>query len=342
MSGNKRSFLLRRLMVSLAWLWAAVLACSLPGMGDILQPPASSTAVTSPPPNPQATASLTFAPDPSETPSPLATASPSATPTLEIIRFAVIGDYGDASQAAHDVADLVKSWKPEFIITVGDNNYPIGAPDTIDDNVGQFYHEFIYPYLGKYGPGADRNRFFPVLGNHDWDYSWGQPYLDYFTLPGNERYYDFAWGPVHFFALSSDSREPDGFRANSVQAMWLQERMAASTSPWQLVYMHHSPYTSGIHGPVVWMDWPFQEWGADAVLAGHDHVYERLLANGLPYFINGLGSSIIYDFFIILPESQFRYNDDSGAMLVEATATLLRFQFINKQGVVVDVYEMGR
>ena len=37
-----------------------------------------------------------------------------------------------------------------------------------------------------------------------------KPYFDYFTLPGNERYYDFTWGPVHLFALDDIDSEPDG------------------------------------------------------------------------------------------------------------------------------------
>jgi hypothetical protein len=40
---------------------------------------------------------------------------------------------------------LVLSWQPEFILTLGDNNYPVGSPETIDANIGQFYHAYIYP-----------------------------------------------------------------------------------------------------------------------------------------------------------------------------------------------------
>jgi hypothetical protein len=65
------------------------------------------------------------------------------------------------------------------------------------------------------------NQFFPTLGNHDWYTPGAQPYLDYFHLPGNERYYDFVWGPVHFFAIDSDENEPDGVNQSSVQAKWL-------------------------------------------------------------------------------------------------------------------------
>ena len=39
------------------------------------------------------------------------------------------------------------------------------------------------------------------------------------------------------------------------------------------------------------MQWPFKDWGADAVLTGHDHIYERLLVNGIPYFVNGIGGA---------------------------------------------------
>jgi hypothetical protein len=43
---------------------------------------------------------------------------------------------------------LVKGWKPDFIITVGDNNYPRGSASTIDQNIGQYYHGFIPAYHG--------------------------------------------------------------------------------------------------------------------------------------------------------------------------------------------------
>ncbi len=181
--------------------------------------------------------------DPTAIPSLTVTAS--ATPTPAPIRFAVIGDYGQGEQAEADVAGLVKSWVPDFIITTGDNNYPSGAPETIDKNIGQFYQEYIFPYPGVYGKGADRLRFFPTSGNHDWDINHAQAYFDYFELPGNEHYYDFVWGPAHFFSLSSDSREQDGVSAGSIQALWLKDALAKSTSPWKIVYMHHPPYSSG-------------------------------------------------------------------------------------------------
>lgn len=273
---------------------------------------------------------------------PTDTPPPPPSPTPAPVRCAVIGDFGEGNQAEKDVADLVKSWNPDLVITVGDNNYPSGAAETIDQHIGQFYQEFIYPYKGAYGPGAPSNRFFPTLGNHDWDTNRAQAYFDYFELPGNERYYDFTWGPMHLFAISADSREPDGVGMSSPQAAWLKERLASSSASWKIVYFHQPPYSSGIHGSVDWMRWPFKEWGATAVLSGHDHTYERLLIDGLPYFINGLGGGPIYNFLVVLPGSQVRYNDDYGAMLITADENQIIFQFFNRKGVLIDEYTIAK
>ena len=306
-------------------------------------------------PNEPPAASLT----PSQTPSPTATGTPStpqaavpasplpptdaheATPVPQNVRFAVIGDYGSGKDAEADVAALVKSWDPEIIITTGDNNYPDGESATIDQHIGQFFHEYIGDYQGSFGGGAEENRFFPSLGNHDWHSPGAEPYLDYFSLPGNERYYDFTWGPVHFFALDSDSREPDGVGRSSMQAEWLQSRLAASTSPWKIVFFHHAPYSSGLHGPVDWMQWPYAEWGADIVLAGHDHTYERILRDGIAYFVNGLGGMSRYDFYGAVDGSQVRYNDDYGAMLVEANEEMVLLKFITRQNELIDTYQLA-
>jgi tartrate-resistant acid phosphatase type 5 len=273
------------------------------------------------------------------TPEPSATIPPTPAPE-NMLRFAVIGDYGLAGQPELEVAALIASWQPDLIITTGDNNYPNGEASTIDENIGQYFSDYIFPYQGNFGPGADQNRFFPSLGNHDWNTAGAGPYLDYFSLPGNERYYDFEAGPVHFFAVDSDSREPDGVSRLSPQAVWLQTTISASTAAWDIVYFHHAPYSSGLHGSTDWMRWPFKDWGADAVLAGHDHTYERLQVDGLPYFVNGLGGGARYDFVNILAESQMRYNANHGAMLVEATDTQITFQFWNRGGQLIDEYQL--
>ncbi len=184
---------------------------------------------------------------------------------LSATRFAVIGDYGENGAPEADVAALVKSWNPDLILTVGDNNYFTGSASTIDANIGQYYHDFIYPYVGSYGAGATTNRFFPTLGFHDWGYSYpnptgDQPYLNYFALPGNERYYTFTQGLVQFFALDSDLNEPDGYTSTSSQAQWLQAQLAASTATYKIVYFHDPPYSSSVNFETPTARWPYQAW----------------------------------------------------------------------------------
>ena len=256
----------------------------------------------------------------------------------DTVRFAVIGDYGSAGEPEAAVAGLVKNWVPDLILTVGDNNYPSGSSATIDANIGQYYSDYIYPYSGSYGPGSAVNNFFPALGNHDWLTANAQPYIDYFDLPGNEYYYDFVRGPVHFFVLDSDPNEPDGISSNSVQARWLENALAESTSAWKIVFLHHAPFSSGPHGSNPTLQWPYEDWGADAVLAGHDHTYERIIRNGFPYFVNGLGGHSIYTFGTPVPGSQVRYNGEYGAVLVTADASRIDFQFVIRDGQVVDRY----
>ncbi len=268
-----------------------------------------------------------------------------------MIQFAVIGDYGIAGADEAAVAALVKSWQPDFIITTGDNNYPVGSADTIDANVGHYYSDYIYPYTGIYTSTETVNRFYPSLGNHDWDSADAQAYLDYFPIDSsaansgssqNERYYDFVQGPVHFFVIDSDPREPDGINDSSVQAAWLQTQLAVSQTPWQIVYFHHPPYSSGWHGSSKVMRWPFAAWGADAVLSGHEHSYERILRDGIPYFVNGSGGQTLRMFLLPISGSQVRYNDDFGAMWVQATETAVTFQFfsLTNGGELIDSYEI--
>ena len=254
-------------------------------------------------------------------------------------RFAAIGDYGYAGTPEREVANLVKSWNPDFIITLGDNNYDLGDSTTIDQNIGQYYHEFIYNYKGRYGSKTFSDRFFPSLGNHDYYTNNGQAYRDYFTLPGNGRYYEFVRGNVHFFALDSDPAEPDGISATSKQARWLQAALAASQARWKVVYLHHAPYSSGQHGSTPAMQWPFRAWGASAVLAGHDHDYERLVVDSLLYVVDGLGGRSLHaSSRPRLAASQAYYNGNYGALLLHATPDSLTFQFFTRQQVLIDTY----
>ena len=257
------------------------------------------------------------------------------------IHFAAFGDFGNGI-GANAVADLVKSRSPDFIVSVGDNCYG-GSLKPISAQVGNKYAAFV-----------DSGRFWSALGNHEYTDGCGGPnavnYFAYFTLPNNERYYDFVSGPVHFFVLNSNGfgREPDGRTPTSIQGEWLKARLAASTAPWQVVVFHHPSYSSGKHGSSEAMRWPFEAWGADAILTGHDHSYERIVrddnADGvkLPYFVTGLGGQPPRSLTRQpVAGSQIFYAGANGELFVTASSTAMSFEFRNTSGTVIDSYSLS-
>jgi hypothetical protein len=89
------------------------------------------------------------------------------------------------------------------------------------------------------------------------------------------------------------------------------------------------------------MQWPYREWGATAVLAGHDHTYERILIDLFPYFVNGIGGHTIYSFGTPVQGSEVRYNSDYGAMLVNAYTDSIVFRCYTRTGTLVDSYTIN-
>ena len=263
-------------------------------------------------------------------------------PPPDQVHFAVIGDYGEAGNAAALVAALIESVGVDFIVTTGDNNYDDGLAERIDDNIGQYFSAYIGGYQGSYGLGALHNRFWPALGNADLDTDLGQPYLDYFNLPGNERYYEVRLGLIHLFVLNSDPREPDGVDLGSAQADWLQSALGASDACLRIVVLHHPPYTSAARsgGGSDWMRWPFAAWGADFILAGHEHLYERLEVEGIPLLISGLGGKSRHLFGEPIPESQARHRDSYGALFIQASAATVHFEFRDISQELIDSYSV--
>jgi len=325
--------------VGLAALCLLLPACA---PASVTQPPAAPTTVATAP-----------------APSTSVASTPASSPRAAATTFAIIGDYGrgDANEAA--VAKLVASWDPAFIVAVGDDYYsPAGGTGTgrYDESTGAYYCRWLKDVTttGQRCPSgqAPVNAFFPAMGNHDYSDATPAPqsYLTYFRLPGagipnssgNERYYDFVEGPVHFFVLNSNPEEPDGTSSTSPQAQWLKAHLAASASPWNIVYDHHPPYSSDTtHGSTAELRWPFAAWGADAVLSGHSHTYERIMKDGIVYFVNGLGGAPRYAFGAPVAGSRVRYDADWGAQRVTVTPTTMTFAFSNIAGTLVDTFTLS-
>lgn len=260
-------------------------------------------------------------------------------PMEDTIEFIAFGDSGDPNGIANTLAVsvLAKSLEGDFIMHMGDTNYPTGDPVTIQDNLLKYY--------GGYIPQS----FYVAFGNHD-IISDGAVALQTIltrqaSLNSGLTYYDFiprsgrsnAEEPLHIFVLDSNG-DP------AVQGPWLQARLATS-SLWNVVVLHEAPYTSDashVPGNANWR-LPYETWGANLVLSGHAHNYERLLVNGLQYITCGLGGAPKRGFAPVpVTGSQFRYSDFYGCLYVTATEHNLQVSFYNTLGEVVDSIELKR
>ncbi|MEL7122025.1 MAG: metallophosphoesterase [Bacteroidota bacterium] len=283
-------------------------------------------------------------------------------PTLSSpdLTFAFVADYGckDGSynrsgfgtyySQVEGVADMVKSWSPDFILSGGDDTYgdktDRGCATTIAENVGTYYGSYI-------GPSTSDNRFYPTPGNHDYTSPGGiSAWESYFYNPtsptnnsGNERYYKFTKGTttggdplIEFFAVNSYKDEPDGIDSNSTQATWLKNNLAISTAKYKIVYTHYPPYASlnadqTDDSYIKMRKWPFKKWGADLVLSGDQHFYERNDHKGLTYVVCGVGGYPVLKY--ISPASQIvagnrvRLEDEFGALKIDANEEVMRIQF---------------
>lgn len=135
--------------------------------------------------------------------------------------------------------------------------------------------------------------FYPAIGNHEND---SQLYFDNFTLPNNERWYSVNTGNLHVIALDSafSSTSP-----GSDQYTWLESDLQSSAAQSRIiaVIFHHPAYSSGgdskgLQGTIVPL---FRTYGVDLVLAGHEHNYQHLVADGIDYFVVGGGGAPLYD-----------------------------------------------
>jgi hypothetical protein len=255
-------------------------------------------------------------------------------------KFAVIGDFGINSTEEGQVVSLIDSWQPDLILTTGDNNYPSGEFSTIPQNIEQYFSK----YITKCNNGIYTKdlviRFIPTLGNHDWTNV--QAHSDFFCLPGNERYFLYHYLNTDFYILNSNSDEPDGIDINSAQYNWFKKQTDESRAPLKFVFLHHPPFTSpSTHSDSLAMQWPFKASGINAVFAGHNHFYERLVFDDLLYFVNGAGGAPLYSRTGVSQFSNFFYNQKHGAMLVSVTKSSVKFEFFSIDGQKIDMIEVN-
>ncbi len=148
--------------------------------------------------------------------------------------------------------------------------------------------------------GRFRKRTRPALGNHDYGSGSAAPTIAYFGLTPR-TYYSYELGAWHVVVLNSNCWAVGGCGAGSPQERWLRADLAAHPVRCTLAYWHHARFSSGLHGAseAVAPLWDaLAAGGADVVLAGHDHHYERFAPiDGIRSFVVGTGGRSRYPVF---------------------------------------------
>ena len=218
-----------------------------------------------------------------------------------------------------DTSDLLLGAGLAGVLTVGDNQYEDGQ-----------LTKYQQSYDATWGRAKHITR--PSVGNHEYlDPAGGaRGYFDYFGSAAGERgkgYYAFDLGSWHLIALNSNCASVGGCGPGSPQEQWLRQDLAATRAACVLAYWHHPRFSSGQHGDTVEVEplWrALYDAGADVVLAGHDHTYERFApqdpggradpAAGIRQFVVGTGGRSHYGFTTVHPNSEVRNGSTFGVL----------------------------
>ena len=161
---------------------------------------------------------------------------------------------------AKEVADAVNRENPDIVIHGGDMVGDGASPAQWNE-----WLRFMMPLM-------QNSTLFAVMGNHEKNNS---RYYEIFSLPNNEMWYSFDYGPCHFIVL--DDYEPWGM--NSAQYKWLEGDLSSASKPFKIVCFHEPIYCSGGHDPrvdirAVWKPL-FKRYGVNLVFQSHNHYYQR-------------------------------------------------------------------
>lgn len=218
------------------------------------------------------------------------------------------------------------------VFTTGDNVYPYGASSD---------------FLNCYDPtwGRHKARTFPSAGNHDYRTPGAAGYFNYFGAAAGDPtkgYYSYDLGAWHIIVLNSEIP----VNAGSPQEQWLRADLAAHQVGCTAAYWHRPRFSSGVaHGSdhtmqPLWL--ALYDYGADVVLNGHEHNYERFAlqapngqadsVRGIRQFVVGSGGASHYIFGFPIANSEVRNSDTYGVLKLTLHPTSYDWNFIPQAG----------
>ncbi|MEO8328734.1 MAG: metallophosphoesterase [Candidatus Nanopelagicales bacterium] len=301
------------------------------------------------------TACTQASPTPTASPAAVSStaSSPSATstkPTVERSTMISVGDiacdptspyfeghpgFCEQASVARRVGKLVDDGA-DWFLPLGDNQYEVGG-----------YSAYKQVYDRSFGQFMDITE--PVPGNHEYYTQGAAGYVRYFGDRAGTP--DKPWrsfSPVDgwlVLLLDSNCDYVGGCGPQSEQGRWITKTLAASDADCVMATWHHPLQTSGeYNGNADTLALARPLWqlvdagGADLVLNGHDHIYERFdKLGGVQQFTVGTGGKNPYDITTKAPGSEKAISGRYGVLqlTVDSRGTY-SYEFIATNGDVLD------
>ena len=236
-------------------------------------------------------------------------------------------------------SDLLVRGAYAVVLALGDNQYSNGS-------LGKF--AFSYgPAWGRVKPITR-----PTPGNHEYETEGAAGYFRYFGKaagPPGRGYYSFDLGRWHLISLNSNCSEIGSCGRSSRQEGWLRRDLARHRTKCTLAYWHHPRFSSGRngnHASVAGLWKTLYDAGADVVLTGHDHDYERFApldptgrvdrARGIRGFVVGTGGKSHYGFRSPQPGSRVRDSTSFGVLALTLKPAGYDWRFVPAVGTFTD------
>ncbi len=238
--------------------------------------------------------------------------------------------WSGAADTAAVVASGLAADPAAVVLTLGDHTYPRGT---------------AAEFANCYGPtwGRFKERTWPAPGNHEYYTKGAAPYFAYFGARAGRGYYSLTLGAWRIYSLDSNLKGA----AHARQLAWLQAELARDartdtdgTPACTLAFWHHPLYSSGGHGSVATMRaaWTLlQAAGAELVLSGHDHDYERFAPQdaegrfdpaGPRQFVAGTGGAYPTPFLLPLANSEARDASRNGVLRLRLAPGRFDWEFL--------------
>jgi hypothetical protein len=251
------------------------------------------------------------------------------TPDPNAIVLVGAGDIADCSRTQDEATAKLLDNIPGTVFTVGDNAYPNGT---------------LSEYNNCYSPtwGRHKARTYPAIGDNEYNSGTATGYFTYYGAAAgdpNKGYYSYNLGSWHIIVLNSNCTQVGGCTPSSPQGQWLQADLAANPRTCTLAIFHEPLFSSsGGDSDMVNFWTPLYTAGADIILNGHRHNYERFAlqnpngaadpGRGIREFVIGTGGSSLSSFGSVKANSAVRNNTAHGVLKFTLHPTSYEWEFV--------------